>query len=363
MKKPTNYTIQSPNATAVNILRAWLRAVGVPVRTSTEDGFDLTVTNILDEDLEVKVAKRADETLSGAGIQVSAGAFTGKKLSAALAAFHTVTDEAGYDRSNPIDRGAEPRLNEKGNPRKLHYKDEEFLVAIRHTEFRRSPNPSEDRWKKYRSPMEKTAAAFLRHNFELCARHGLTNDDLLQYARCYVVNFCARYEIPESETTFFDNERKCHVYLRQRFNSDLRTILLKKERSTIPDAETVSISLFGKPDGDTEVSPDAEEERTDFDYIAKHCELDLTSASARRASATSKLESLLLSLPHDQRVELLRTAAANTSFDFTTRREAARRLRLHVESCTAALCQLPLADSGIEEDEELAGADALGAAE
>lgn len=358
MSKAKNYTIQAPNATAVTILRTWLKSVGIPVRTSKAPGFDLTVTNILDEALEVQVTRRKDETLLGPGIQVLAGDFTGKKTSVALAAFHRITDEAGYDRTQPVNRGAEPALNEKGNPRKLHYKDEEFLVAIRHTEFRRAPNPEANRWLKYKATMEKTANGFLRQNFELCARFGLTADDVMQYARCYVVNFCSRYEIPEEETTFFDNERKCFSYLRQRFNSDLRAILLKKQRSTMPDAETVSIGLFGKTDADPEVSPDTVEEDTDFDYIAKHCELDISSPVARRTSAASKLTELLQQLPHDQRIELLRAASANTSFDTVTRREAMRQLRLHIAGCESCA-----SDTGVEEDKDLAGTDALGAAE
>jgi hypothetical protein len=335
MSKAKNYTIQAPNATAVTILRTWLRAVGIPVRTSAKNsGFDLTVTNIVGEDLEVQVTKGKNGVLPGPGIQVVAGDVTGKKTSVALAAFYAITDAAGYDRTKPLDRGAEPVANEKGNPRKLHYKDEEFLVAIRHTEFRRSPNPSDDRWKKYKPTMEKTSNAFMRQNFDLCVRHGLEFDDVMQYARCYVVNFCARYEIPEEETTFFDNERKCFSYLRQRFSNDLRAILQKKERSTMPDSETVSIGLFGKTDADPEVSPDADEE-TDFDYVAKHCELDVSSPTARRNSAATKLTWLLAQLPHDQRVELLRNASSNSSFDVTTRREAMRQMRLHKAACVS----------------------------
>jgi hypothetical protein len=362
MSKAKNFTIQAPNATAVNVLRTWLRTVGVPVRASVVEGFDLTVVRADGSDLEVQVTKRLDP-LVGQGLQVSASAITGKRFQAALAAFYSVTDAAGYDRVQPVDRGAEPALNTKGNPRKLHYKDEDFLVAIRHTEFRRSINPSDDRWTKYKAVMEKTSASFMRQNFELCARHGLTIDDVMQYARCYVVNFCTRYEIPEDQTTFCDNERKCYAYLRQQFctapTSSLRAILLKKQRSTMPDTETVGICLFGKPDADTEVSPDAEDE-TDYDYIGRHCELDKTSTTARRKSAASKLASLLDALPHDQLVELLRGAADNASFDVTTRREAMRQLRLHLgkcESCATA------GDAGVEEDKDLSGTDALGTAE
>jgi hypothetical protein len=359
MSKAKNYTFQEKNATAVNILRSWLTACGIPSRRSQVPGFDLTVDG-KSGDVEVQVSERRDETLPGAGIQVVVADFTGKKVAVALAAFHKVTRAAGYGKPQPFDRGAAPMMNAEGNPRKLHYKDEEFLVSIRHNEFRRAPNPGPDRWEKYKATMNKVAQAFMRTNFELCARNGMTLDDVMTYARCYVVNFCARHEIPETETTFCDNERKCHSYLQQRLylgpSSSLRAILLKKERSMLPDAETVSIGLFGKPDADTEVSPDADAEEVDYDYVAKHCQLDVSSPAKRKKSAATKLTELLGKLPHDQMVELLGNAAKNINFDFTTRKEAARQLRLHAEACES--CALP-DDAGVKEDEDAAGSDAL----
>ncbi len=362
MSKAKNYTIQAKNATAVNLLRSWLGAVAIPVRPSKVSGFDLTVTAINGSELEVQVSK--DGAPVDGGVQVLAGDVTGRSPTAALAAFHKVTDAAGYERRTPVNRGTAGEMNEKGNPRKLHYKDEDFLVTIRHTQFRRSPNPSDDRWKKYQDAIKGTSASFLRSNFELCARNGLTLDDIMTYARCFVVNFCARYEIPEEQTTFHDNERKCYEYLKQELylapSSSLRAILTKKERSMLPDVETVSISLYGKPDADTEISPDAEDE-VDTDYIAKHCELDTSSPTARKASAAAKLAELLGSLPHGQMVEVLTNTAKNERFDFTTRREAARQLRLHVVACES--CELPDGDNGVEEEEDLAGADALSSEE
>lgn len=358
MSKKQNYTVQAPNATAVNLLRSWLAAVGITARASKVAGFDLCVTTVTGTDLEVQVTKRPDETLPGAGIQVVAGALTGRSPRAALEAFWRVTDAAGYERRQPVDRGAEALLNANGNTRKLHYKDEDFLVTIRHTQFRRSPNPSDDRWTKYKDAIEKTSAAFLRSNFELCARNGLAVDDIMTFARCFVVNFCAQFEIPEEQTTFCDNERKCYQYLKQNLfldeKSSLRAMLLKKERSTLPDVETVAIGLYGRVDADTEVSPEAEEEEVDYDYVRKHCELDTSSPAARKASAASKLAELLSSLPHAQMVEVLTNTAKNERFDFTTRKEAARQLRLHAIQCDSCLP----GDAGVEEDEDLAGADA-----
>jgi hypothetical protein len=324
MFETKSYAPQARNATSVNILRSWIAAVGIPVRPSSVPGFDLSVTQKDGGTIEVQVCMRSDETMPGEGIQVLAKDITSKRLSTALDAFWRITDAAGYDRRDPLNRGAEPPANEKGNPRKLHYKDEDFLVAIRHTEFRRSPNPTNDKWVKYRSNMEKVACGFHRMYYEVCRRHGLGIDDLMQYARCFVVNFCARYEC--TNEVWFDNERKCYRYLQQRFK-ELLTILLKKERSTIPDGETVSLALYGIPNASLDsVHFENEPEEIDYDYIDKHCELDTSSPAKRRASAAEKLRNLLNQLPNDQRIEVLKNAANSKNLDVAARKEATRLL-------------------------------------
>lgn len=368
---PKNFAPQKPNATAVNILRSWLKSVGIANRPSTVPGFDLSVSVAGGGDLEVQVCRRKDETMPGQGVQVLASDITGKNLARALSAFWRVTDAAGLDRVKPFERGAEPEPNAKGNPRKLHYRDDEFLVAIRHTEFRRAPNPDPERFAHYKATMEKTSWAFLRLNFELCARHGVGIDDIMTHARCYVVNFCTRYETPEE--VFHDNERKCYAYIRQRLNSDFLPILRKKERSMIPDAETVSIGLYGRPffgrswftHGQDHVGPEVslgmeEEDVEDEDYVRRHRLLDTSTPAARRASAAAMLRELLAGMPHDAMVEALRGASENLVLDSVTRREAARQFGLHAKGCSTCPAS---GDLGVEEDEELPGEDARGAQE
>jgi hypothetical protein len=367
MKNVANYTIQAPNATAVNLLRSWLTAVGIQSKPGSGDGIDLVVIGPEGE-TTVQVALGAPGS-AAAAVTVPAKHLTGKNMNRALDAFYSVTDRAGYDRRQPLNRGDGPELNEQGNPRKLHYRDEDFLVSIRHTEFRRAPNPEEGKWEQYRVTMEKCSWAFLKSNSTLCARHGLEIGDLLQYARCYVVNFCARYETPTPK--FFDNERKCYSYLRQRFNSDLRSTLLKKERSMMPDAETVRLGLFNSLAADPEVSPNPESmyaqvidegmdsllevDDVDQDYVDRNCELDLSTPASRRASASVMLDKLLNEIPHDTMLSMLDEAKRNNNFDFTTRKEAGRRMNRHKNLCrvctpkperaprTQALNQLPQA--------------------
>jgi hypothetical protein len=325
------YAEQPRNATAVNVLRSWLTAIGVTHKPSKVRGCDICVDRRDGGVLEVQVVMGEEEKNLEGAVRVRAHEITGKASQKKLDAFWRVTDAAGYERKRPVDRGQEPELNEQGNPKKLHYRDDFDLVAFRHTETRWSPDPDDSKWVQYKPTMEKVSWGFLKMNSKLCERVKFDIDDVMQYARMWLINYCARYEVPNP--VHFDNERKCYRYLQQRFNNDLRSLLLKKLRSTTPDAETVSIALFGTPDADPEVSPDGAEEEIDQDYIERHCELDTSTPQARRRSATAKLKELLEELPHDQLVDTLQRTAANESLDWTARKEAGRWLNAHEKGC------------------------------
>lgn len=325
------YAEQPRNRTAINVLQSWLTAIGATHSPSKVKGCDISVDKREGGSVEVQVALGEEvEKVEGA-VRVLAGEITDKSPQKKMDAFWRVTDAAGYDRKRPVDRGPDPELNERGNPKKLHYRDEFDLVAFRHTELRWSPDPDDKKWKQYKPTVEKVSWGFYKMNSRLCERFLLSSEDLMQYAYVWLVNYCARYEVPNP--IHFDNERKCYRYLQQRFNNDLRELLLKKLRSTTPDAETVSIALYGKPDADPEVSPDPEAEDVDEDYVARHCELDTSSEDARRRSAASKLKELLDELPHDQLVDTLQRAAGNESLDWTARKEAVRWMKAHEKTC------------------------------
>lgn len=325
------YAQQQRNLTAVNVLKSWLTAVGVPNNSSKIKGSDISVEVRGGGTLEVQVVMGSEEKAVEGAVRVLAQEITGKASQKKLDAFWRVTDAAGYERQRPVDRGQEPELNEKGNPKKLHYRDDFDLVAFRHTELRWSPDPDEAMWEQYKPTMEKVSWGFLKMNAKLCERAKYDIDDIMQYARMWLVIYCARYQIPNP--IHFDNERKCYRFLQQRFNNDLRSLMLKKLRSSTPDAETVSIALYGTPDADPEVSPDPVEEVVDEDYIERHCELDTSSETARRASAAAKLKELLDELPHDQLLDTLQRTAANEACDWTARKEAGRRLAAHEKEC------------------------------
>ena len=379
MSNDQSYGNPLRNATAVNILRSWLRALDIVHEDGFKDGCDLLVLCQDAGIIQVQVLMEGGCKVAGDQVSVPAKAFTGKRKEDALEAFYVVLDAAGYERREPVRRGGDGPTNENGNLRKLHYKDEDFLVSIRHSEFRRSPNPADDRWKKYETAMTKVVWKFHQAEGigEMCARMSVDIKDLMQIARCLMVNFCARYETEIRVENY--NEGRFYRYLRQRFFGDIKHLLERKERSLIPHGEAVRIALGVEG----EISPDptdayimaidhvlgldearqaldseqAEEvifsSEDDARYVKRNRQLDLTSSAAL-------LEKLLGALPHDRMMEALTKASENLDLDYITRKEALRRIREHHAECET--CQAS-GEIGAQEEQESAGFDSAGADE
>lgn len=381
MSKAVTHRFPKKNAVAVNILRSWLSAVGVPVRVSDTPGFDLTVGDRTGNEVEVMVAVKDDEALPGPGVQVVAGAFTGRQEQRALAAFHKVTAATGWGTPRPLDRGAGVPINEEtGNPRKLFYQNEEFLVAIRHNEFRRSPNPPVARWRQYQNAMNWVVWRFYYKNIDLCQRQKMDFEDVMQYARCFMVNFCSRYERATTTNAAYKlkaaNEGLFMEYLRQRL-SGLHQIMVKKDRRNVPDEDAVrrafgsdamkchpspadayqlaldhpkelaEVRAIWRGEKEGEIPALFTEEPVDQAYLARNCELDTTTFAARRSSARTKLAELLGKLPHERLLAVLQGAATDTEQDFVVRKEAHRQLRTHAKSCK-------LCDFGVQKEKKVA---------
>lgn len=350
-------TYNSKNAVAVNVLRSWLRAAGIAHSSSTVPGCDLTVEGPLG-DIEVIVALREDETAPCEAVSVLASDITGKSKNVALAAFWSVSRAAGAGEPVPFNRGEEP-------DHKLSYHDDEFLVTIRSTETRRSPDPTPAQFEAYAKPLKQASQKFFNLNRELCQRWGYDFDDLLVIARTLFINFCARYEKQGAEHA--ENIKLLHTYLAQRF-AEGRAVLLKKERNTFPDADTVSIGLLGKNYGgditegfDYEYDPRAEEALVDLAHRTRNRKLNCSNPTARKASAAKLLEEGLAAMDHDQMVYVLQFAAQNILISHDARREAGKRLRAHAVTCSA--CQADGVAPGVEEDEDAASVDAGSAQE
>lgn len=327
--------------TARNLVRSWLRANKIPFTKSTVAGCDFCVQGRLG-DIEVRVCDRRDETVPAPGvIDILASDITGKKLDVAFAAYNVITSAAGYGSPKPVDRGEQPE-------QKLCYTDEDFLVCVRHTAFRRSPNAPTEKYQKYDKVMHKACWNFYNLNNAPCRRWGKSVEDLRTYAMVLLNIFCAQIEDEEKDDQH--NEQTLYVWLRQRF-AEVFKILSAKERSTMPDADTISIALFGEAykgranfNSEGEAAPIAEDshggidgsmafEADDVEYKIKHRKLDTSNPTARKKSAAKTLKDSLEALGHDKMVYALGFAHQNILINSDARREAGKQLRAHVAGC------------------------------
>lgn len=329
--------------TACNIVKSWLRANEIPFTPSTTAGCHLTVEGRLG-DIEVRFCTRSDETKPGLNVlDVLTKDIGHKQLDVVLGAYHSVTSAAGFGKPDPLNRGVEPE-------QKLCYTDDEFLVGVRHTEVRRSPNASLAKFQTYDKTMHKACWTFYNINNRECRRWGKSVEDLMSYAMTMLNTFVSRIENEEATQAF--NEQTLYVWLRQRF-AEIYRIECKKELSTSPDADTVSIGLLNRTyggrmtyDSDGEVMPITAgfasnllgaadmEEVDDKAYKARHCKLDTSNPTARKASAAKLLAEELGKLGHDKMVAVLEFAKQNILISSDARREAAKQLRNHGASCS-----------------------------
>lgn len=375
------------NLVAVNVVRSWLRSLDIPVREGGRPGVDMVVTHADGTDLPVAIAVDEFCPVPEGGVRVMARCVVGRREQDALAAFDQIVEASGRSPQRPFREGPERPLNEQGNPRKLIYRDEEFLVAIRHNEFRRTPNPPHDRWEKYRRAMHWISRSFFFKNYELCRRQLMDLEDVLQYARCLMVNFCSRYERVSYEGDRWDlqtvNDGLFMQYLRQRFTG-LYQILEKREVSTLPSsgavetilgvnamdhhpcpdevyqlaldnpAELAEARAVWRGEKDGEIPDIFLRGSVDQDYVARKCELDTSTPEARRKSAKTKLGELLGKMPHDEMMQVLTGVATDPAQDFSARQEAFRQIKKHAKGCS-------LCERGVREEEQVASPDAAGA--
>lgn len=298
-------SLHPSNNVAVNLFRAWLRAVGIPFRDSSTPDADFTLTATSGESLTVCVGR---EHVPDGALSVPRKAMTGKRISAALEAFWAVTDAAGYPRRRPVDRGPELAPNKHGNPRKLHYRHEPFLVSVRHTELRSAPDPTPEQWALYEPVARRVAGTYWRNYRNALSRNGHDFEDVLAHTRCLTINFCARHEVPDDPR----NPYRLKCYLLQRLFTDAAKVLLKKERSVLPDAETANICVYGRPEGEEGTEPEIEV--VEFE------------------SSEARLERRLSALPHTDLVKGLRQAALRRDLGAAAKL-AATRLQEHLDKC------------------------------
>jgi hypothetical protein len=260
----------------------------------------------------------------------------------------------------PVYRGEEPT-------KKLHYNDNFELVAMRHREFRKVPNPTTADYVRYDRVIKKAVARFLYINTKVCRRHMLQFEDLLTYAQVWTANYLGLYRVTETDSTNSDNERKLYVHLCQRFLNFLE-LLFRKERNCITTPDVASIALWGRPfetkkthaasdpdyddtpteeAGAEDVIPEVEGNTIEDELLvarlmpeeeseAEQREARLTEAKRRKA-AKETLQAALDAMSHDKLIATLTEAAENTFICYDAQIEARKQLRIHRQNCAECI--------------------------
>lgn len=305
------------NSRGLNLLRSWLSALDIAFVSAPAQTADLAVTAKGGDVVMVQVnAPDSPKALAGT-VVIKSGDLTGRNISKALKTFADLVATLGFEYREPVSRGALPS-------QKLNYRDNFEEVALRHTELRRCPNPSDAELKKCDTAIKDVVRHFMHTNHLFCEMNLLQAQDLHTYAQMWTISYLGMYQIVDPMEG--NNEGKLRRYLRQRL-MEYKTISKKKGRNMLvppQDAKRYTEMITQEDDS----------EEIDLAYLERHNELSLRSAPARRDSATRLLEQKLREMPHDEMIQLLGDTYQNSHLHPDARGEALRRLNYHQQTCS-----------------------------
>jgi len=303
--------------TGLSLLKTWLNAVNIPFLSDADEG-SVVAQNAAGDTIHILVGKGLPPTPNS--IVVEGSDLTGGKVSKALETFTHLQEQLGYEPKAPVDRGPLPT-------KKLANGSDFELVALRHGEMRRCPNPPKGKLESYKPTIERAIWRFMRSNSTLCADNLLAIEDLRTYAQVWTVNYCALYELDRGQDDQAENAKLLFTHLAQRF-SNFRQLLIDKSRNVHPMLDTAFIGLHGRP---YDYSNFSSWESTD---AAVEAEDEANKPKRRRRNKSAvKLDDALGALGHDQMVTVLAVAAKNDRIHPDARAEAMRRLDAHKAEC------------------------------
>jgi len=305
-------------------LTTWLRAVGIGFEDTTSG---LVVTNKKGERVPVDLGFQARAN----AISVHGPDLTHRDLGKSLKAFQALQEALGYDPRTPVDRGPIPT-------HKANSAEDFDAVAMRHSEFRRVPNPPAAKLRGYSDVIGKTSWKFYRWNTQACQDHGLDIDDLKSYASVWTCNYIGMYEIatnPEGE-----NKRFLSNYLQQRFQ-EFRKQLDKRSRNTLPTLDEAFIAQHGRPYEYTQKSDwlagDPTDPVSEWNVADDGEEGEVEGRSegvrGRRKRHSTELHDRLAGMPHDDMVAALSMAIESDRIHMDARRAASKHLQAHAKKC------------------------------
>jgi hypothetical protein len=354
------------NSQSLSVLTSWLAAAGIEYTLPLdESGVDLRVQKKDHQDAHLNVAVQVD-LLASAPENIDTIVLVDEVLSLnreqAFAAFHSITEPAGYGRPVPVYRGEDPK-NAQGKKIKTYDFD---LLVFRHCEFRNAPNLPPEILGKYKNVMLAACRTFYRRNPKVCRRLGYELEDLMTPAMVWTHSFHHKYRNVKGSDN--DNRRNLAAHLNQRFFNSL-TQIHRREASALPDEQTVNICSTGDVFGEHVQKPEdacmtKTEERASRSLTNAEWLKTLTpeerknlspfqrlilqtiekkereaeeARAAKEAEPKPRLTDLLSKLPHNDMVYKLDEVTKNPSCDYEARREAGKRLELHQKDCTTCI--------------------------
>lgn len=374
---------EAKNLRALNLFRSWMGAVAIPFRRG-EGGVDVIVTGSNGTEVQVQISAKDSPKAPAGAVVINAEVLTGRNIQKSRGSFQAFVVSLGYTYRAPVDRGALPT-------KKAYFDDDFESGALRHADLHRVPNPSARELASLEPIIKRETRRFYNEFRELCDDNMLAIDDLLSYAGMFTVAYLGMERVARVVVAG-DDERKLAAHLQQRFHH-LRDLLYKKGRNTFANLDEVHIALHGgapfdysktfmgnrraraaRIDGErdessltladtflaTATTPEDDEDEVDASYIARRNQLDTSSESARKKSASALLSKLLAGLPHDEMVERLTGAIESDRLDPTARKEARRQMKAHALGCAGCAASQV---SATEEGEEGADVEALSLAE
>lgn len=308
-----------PRLRAISVLSSWFAAVGIYSKVSGEnivaEHSNGTMVHIL-PDTNPEVA--GDPPFA----TIDQNAILSPDERTSTRAFMALTEALGYGALMPVYRG-------DGPDHPVNYRNDYELVAMRHSDFRRSPNVADAKLHEYDSVMGAQVKRFFRHNHDLCLRNGYEHEDLLSYAMIWTLSWLHRlYRVDLSEK---ENRSLLSYELRQRF-TNFYDLLRKKDWSCTPEAAVLNVAQE-TDDRYIGAIKDGDPVSLLTMYDTHDREKRKRGSKKERKRIAKVLVERLEGLPHDDYMSKLCRVAGSALAAPAAKMHARKRIRAHFEEC------------------------------
>lgn len=285
-------------------LKSWLKAVGIP---------------FMDQNSYILVTKKdatqvplcfTSDFIQDDRILINTNQIVNKKIQESLNFFLELQEKLGYEPKSPINRGPLP----VGNSNDFN------LVALRHHDLHKCPNPDPKKLKYYLPVINIAVDKFVRDNIRVLTDNSMDAEDVFSYANMWTINFIGLFELPARGDD--QNKRLLMEYLKQRL-CDFNQMLYRTQNMThfLGDTYLANNGHSEEPDG-----------------IEDELELG-------KKESAALLDAKLNDLGHDEMVQTLIGVIKNQYSQLDAQKEAYKRLKAHSLIC-APCKELELPNNG-----------------